>query len=1383
MNTSKRAGLGAVVGWVLLTLLVGGPLAVALALKLWQPGDLLNPHQPVPYAVLIAAVAALLAALQAQWLLGRAQRREHETQRVRLEDTVRQRTLVLEKAEHDLRTVLDAVPAMIGYWDCDLFNRVANRAYHEGLGIDAGQMPGRSVHELLGPALFERSRPHIEAVLRGEPQVFERSMKSPAFAAERRSLAHYIPDRQGDQILGFYAIVHDITEQHESRRQLTVALRENEALLQTIKTHSIYSVADRRGKIIDVNEGFCRISGYSREELLGRNHHVVNSGTHSARFWAEMWRCISSGQAWRAEVCNRAKDGSPYWVDTVIAPFCGADGVPERYISIRHDITAAKRAAVALASERARLDNILRGTNVGTWEWNVQTGQARFDERWAQIIGRSLAALEPVDIQTWRDHAHPDDLKRSGELLQRHFDGEMPYHECETRMRHADGRWVWVLDRGQVRTWTPDGKPEWMYGTHQDIQDRHAADERLRDSEAFLERVGTVAGVGGWEYDVERALLSWTRQTRRISGVDDLYEPTLDKALAFYCDDSRARIARAMHEAAETGRPFDLELAYRTAEGQDLWVRTVGEAQGQAYGVGDGPRRVVGAFQDITERRRTSEALLDAKAAAEAASAAKSAFLSNMSHEIRTPLNAVIGVTHLLADTAMNDDQRLLLSKAQLAGRSLLGIVNDVLDLAKIEAGEISLDEGPYQPQALLGEIDSVYAPLARQKGLAFTVELAPDVPAWLHGDSTRLRQVLVNLVGNALKFTSVGGIQVELALTDLSPERCNLFVRVKDSGIGIDPDVQARLFSPFIQADVSTTRRYGGTGLGLSIVKRLAQIMGGEVGVNSTPGLGSEFWIALPQAVPSAGDAESASRGHGMLEVLVVDDNPVDRLGLASQVRALGWQALTLDSGPALVREVQERLASGRMAPDAVLVDWQMPGMDGLQALAELAAHLGAGKVPAALVISAHERSRIASLDHNHLADHILTKPVGSSALFNAVNDSLARRQGSTEKVLLSTRVDATDALWLAEVRVLLVDDSDINLEVARRLLERRGAHVQTCTSGGEALDRLRATPAAFDAVLMDVQMPDMDGLEATRRIRGELGLRVLPIIALTAGALVEERRRALDAGMQGFLLKPLDPSQLIRMLRRFVEATRGAALPVTGLDMSPAPGGNVWPLIDGIDTADVARRLGDDVPLFMAMLRRLLSEFGDLAAGADAGDVGDAAADSAGGAAQRTTLAARMHKLRGSAGTIGARELHRLATAAEASLRAAGADATAAVRDVGLAVARLAVHSRTVLPPPKPGADGEGGVRQALSMSAVGEVQALARALRRQDLAAIEGFRRLEPVLRSALGAPATQAVVTALEALEFAQALELLVAGLPSVALTAAQPTARAGRLATV
>ena len=810
----------------------------------------------------------------------------------------------------------------------------------------------------------------------------------------------------------------------------------------------------------------------------------------------------------------------------------------------------------------------------------------------------------------------------------------------------------------------------------------------------------------------------------------------------------------------------------------------------------------------LRESEARLQAILDtalqAKAAAEAANAAKSAFLSNISHEIRTPLNAVIGVTHLLAEAGLSDDQRLLLHKAQLAGRSLLGIVNDVLDLAKIEAGEIALDEAPYQPAGLLAEIEAVYAPQARDKGLSFRATTSPDLPAWLQGDSTRLRQVLVNLVANALKFTEHGGVEVTLSLTEPAVDRCGLMVRVRDSGIGIERGVQDRLFSPFIQADASTTRRYGGTGLGLSIVKRLAQIMGGEVGLDSAPGRGSTFWVAVPQTLP--GNPETASAAGVLrcgalrpLEVLVVDDDPLDRVVLTSQVRALGWQALALDSGAALLQELSRRDAAGLPLPDVVLVDWQMPGMDGLQALAAMtamtaipalspiappAAPASPQGLPAALLVAAHERESLARLDLAGLADHILTKPVGSSALFNAVNDSLARRQGSTDRLLRSTRVDAPDTLWLADLRVLLVDDSDINLEVARRLLSGRGAQVRTCTSARQALDCLRATPDAFDAVLMDVQMPDMDGLEATRRLRAELGLLTLPVIALTAGALVEERRRALEAGMQGFLSKPLDPVQLVRVLRGCVETVRGTVLPVAGLVSQRAADAAAWPRIDGIDTADAAQRLGHDLPLFVSLLRQFMAEFDDLRV------VPDSAFEVAG---QRLALRSRLHKLGGSAGTLGARELQALALAAGNSLRAADAStggrdaagasgtASAAVRRVSAGLARLAAQGAPALASPSSGDDApapaEAGRSTPLSPAETERAQGLLRQLKGQDLAAIDSFAGLLPALRGLMGAPALRALSAAMDSLDFPQAHGLLSTRLPSVRPVAAAATAGA------
>ena len=887
------------------------------------------------------------------------------------------------------------------------------------------------------------------------------------------------------------------------------------------------------------------------------------------------------------------------------------------------------------------------------------------------------------------------------------------------------------------------------------LRQRRLADQ-LRNSEARLQAILDNAPVSISARDrAGRLILS-----NRHHALHAATEPGVDPA-------DIAHATRATR-ATSPSTPQESEVTHIEGDGCQhtyLSVRfDMPSASGQCEAVGT-------IAVDITERRRANEALLTAKAAAEAANAAKTAFLSNISHEIRTPLNAVIGITHLLAESGMTQDQRSLLHKAQLAGRALLGIVNDVLDLAKIEAGEITLDEGPYQPLALLKEIEAVYAPQAEEKGLSFTVTADPALPPWLQCDSSRLRQVLVNLVANALKFTRHGGIEVRLSLTDRSLDRCGLLVSVRDSGIGIESNVVDRLFSPFIQADASTTRRYGGTGLGLSIVRRLAQIMGGEVGVNSTLGQGSEFWVALPQTLPDIHSAASSSRGLMLLEVLVVDDSPMDRLVLTSQVRALGWQVVALDSGASLLSELARRAAAGLALPDIMLVDWQMPGMDGLQALAAASAQIAAPQVlPAALVVSAYERDRIARLDHAGLVDHILTKPVDSSALFNAVNESLARRQGSTDRVLCSTRVDGADTLWLAGMRVLLVDDSDINLEVAKRLLAGRGAHVQICASGPEALGCLRVKPAGFDAVLMDVQMPGMDGLEVTRRIRSDLGLQALPVIALTAGALVEERSRALEAGMQGFLSKPLDPIQLIRVLRGCVETARGTVLPVAGFAgrnaavampatvSNPTPFGasarEPWPQLADIDAIDAAHRLGNDASLFQVLLRQMLVEFRDLSVAIDpALMLGN----------QRLVLTGRMHKLRGSAGTLGATRLRERAAAAETLLQHAAADADEAVAAVVVELGRLTAQfaarfpeakARHEIPPIR-------DVRWAAELPAAEseKVRGLLRKLTSHDLSAIETFRTLTPLIRSVLGVKTEDALSRALESLDFERAASLL------------------------
>jgi PAS domain S-box-containing protein len=1269
-----------------------------------------------------------------------------------LEREVGERTAALELARRDLRTLLDARPSPIGYWDRDLRNRFANQAYAGWFGVDPQDMPGRPMHEVLGNELFELNRQHVEAALRGEPQSFERSIRL-ADGEVRHSLAIYQPDVVDGEVRGFYVMVHNVTDLYESRRQLADALRENQVLLDTVRTHALFSQVDRHGNILEINDRYCELSGYRRDELVGHGYRVLNSGVHPPQFWAEMWRTLEAARPWRGEICNRAKDGTLFWLDSIFAPIVGADGQVERYIGIRTDITASKAAAAELAREQRRLDNILRGTDVGTWEWNVQTGETRFNERWAEMLGYTLAELTPLSVDAWVQCVHPGDRERSADTLKRHFDGELDQYEFEIRMRHRNGHWIWVLDRGRVSSRTADGRPEWMHGTYQDITRGKEAQRKLADSEAFLERVGNVAGVGGWKYDLRTQQIEWSRQTRRIVEVDDDFVPRLDDALKLYPPEARARIVEALQVATEGGPGFDLEAPFDTVTGRRLWVRVVGEGERDPLDPGGPTVRLVGAFQDITERHAAEDALRAATRAAEAASAAKSSFLANMSHEIRTPLNAVIGLTYLLQHSRLDAEQSGFVGNIQLASRSLMGVINNVLDLAKIEAGETELDIQPFDLRALVDGLAAVFGSQAQAKGLEFAVRLHPDVPRQVRGDAQRLGQILSNLIANAIKFTERGGVTLVVQALDGPTHNRQLRFSVHDTGIGIDPEVQVSLFEPFAQADVSTTRRYGGTGLGLSIVRQLADLMGGQAGLVSRPWQGSEFWVTLAlQAVDDA-DRPCIDGGSEMLHVLLVDAEPARVQALLSQVAALGWHADTVDSAAAAIARLRPDAGADRR-PDVVIVG--LAGHPEAGDVHRLLAppEVGGERRPASVLLAA--RDELAGPAGSGRHDSLLGWPCDPSTLYNAVNAAVTRRSGDPHRAFDATRLGDADVRWLSGVRVLVVDDSEINREVASRILAREGAIVGAASAAPEALDRLRAAPHDCDIVLMDVQMPGMDGNEATRLLRCEPGLTGLPVIALSAGALLAEKQRALDAGMDDFLSKPLDPDALIRTVHRHVERVRRAVLPAQPRSGAASPSDEAsWPDIDGIDRLDAARRLGDDAGLFLRLLDHLLEEFNDLRATPVAVPVDTAA---------RLELAARVHKLRGSAGMLGARAVQELAQQVETRLRGTTPDALSAgpglaalLESLGTALGRLQAASAPAC------SQGRSTALQAEPAGAPPLTAAtraeLAERLRRQDLSALDCFQQLAPVLRAECGASRFEQLRTAIETLQFAHALDCL------------------------
>lgn len=985
---------------------------------------------------------------------------------------------------------------------------------------------------------LNQANEHMRADLASRNRVLDSVRDAVAQLIERSESTLAMPAQE--DLEGLSALLPDLVRQYDQGR--IELLNQRFAMDQ----HAIVSITDTAGLIVYVNDRFCQISGYAREELVGRNHRIIKSGEHEAQFYEGLWETISAGKVWHGEICNRAKNGQLYWVDATIVPFLDRNGLPYQYIGIRTDITERKRMAERIEHSERQYRRVVDNLNEIIYRTDAQGVLTFLNPAWTNITGYTAEQSLGRNIL---EFVHKRDFDQVQQAYWNIIRNQENAFKLEARLITTHEQLCWIDIFAQIER-DETGRMVGISGSLNDITARRAATEQIRENLNFVDSLLESIPIPVYLKDTEGRYLRLNRAFGEFfkADIEHMLGKTVEQLLT--PDEAQFHRSRDDELLAEGGsQVYECVLTIKGRRHDAMYTkRALSKPDGTQLGL-------VGTVVDITSQKSAARALMQAKEAAESASRSKSEFLANMSHEIRTPMNGIIGMTDLVLETDLAEHQREYLEVVKSSAHALLDIINDILDFSKIEAGKMTLELLAFDLPRLLTDTLRAHTLRAQQGGLELLLDLAHDLPQRVIGDPGRLRQVLNNLVGNAIKFTASGEVVVKATVAQRDDDAIRLRIDVRDTGIGIPADKHARIFEAFEQEDGSTTRRFGGSGLGLSITRRLVGMMQGEISLASEPGKGSTFTVNVRLSVARDEVAPEPVANVDLegRKIAIIDDNPTNLAILRTAFSR--WHCVLAEFGLG-----SDFLSSLRATPqqfDCVVMDYAMPGHNGFEVAQELAGMDGYRDLPIVILSSSGlpgDAQRCRELG----IQAYLIKPASHQEVHDAVCSVIGRQRSRSRNMEVVTRHTLRENV--PELEILLVEDNALNQKLAVALLTRWGHKVQIANNGEEALDWHGRQH--FDIILMDLQMPVMGGYEATAAIREReaAGAPRTTVIAMTANAMEGDREKCIAGGMDDYLSKPFKSDVFAALLKKYTphgdaRRTTGGVQTIAHADCSTTP------------------------------------------------------------------------------------------------------------------------------------------------------------------------------------------------------------------------------------